>query len=61
MQELPISFERGLYQAVIRFKQSHPGVLEDRTRERKEKEWKEQAAHRRPNGSVVRNGKPVGR
>lgn len=40
MQELPISFERGLYQAVIRFKQSHPGVLEDRTRERKEKEWK---------------------
>ena len=31
-----ITFERTLYQAVIRFKQEHPGVLEARTRQRNE-------------------------
>ena len=36
--ELPITFERALYQAVIRFKQEHPGALEARTEQRKEKE-----------------------
>ena len=33
---LPITFERTLYQAVIRFKQEHPGALEARTRQRNE-------------------------
>ena len=36
--ELTLSFERDLFQAVARFKQEHPGVLEDRTRQRKERE-----------------------
>lgn len=58
MQELPISFERGLYQAVIRFKQGHPGVLEDRTKRRR---WNEQEKLRQQNGSAIQNGKPVGR
>lgn len=38
MSELPISFERDLYRAVIRYKQEHPGVLEARTLERKKLE-----------------------
>ena len=33
--DLPITFERDLYRAVIRFKQEHPGVLEARTQERR--------------------------
>ena len=33
--ELPLTFERDLYRAVIRFKQEHPGVLEARTQERR--------------------------
>lgn len=36
--ELPITFERTLYQAVIRYKQEHPGALEARTKQRKERE-----------------------
>ncbi len=36
--ELPILFERDLYRAVIRYKQEHPGALELRTKQRKEKE-----------------------
>ena len=37
METLSISFERSLYQAVIRFKQDHTGVLEARTKLRKER------------------------
>lgn len=33
--DLPLTFERDLYRAVIRFKQDHPGVLEARTQERR--------------------------
>lgn len=33
-----LTFERDLYRAVIRFKQDHPGVLEARTKERKQHE-----------------------
>lgn len=29
---LPLTFERNLYRAVIRFKAEHPGVLEARTK-----------------------------
>lgn len=36
--DLPLTFERTLYQAVIRYKQEHPGALEARTKERQEKE-----------------------
>ena len=36
--ELPIIFERNLYRAVIRYKREHPGALEARTEQRKEKE-----------------------
>ena len=39
--ELPITFERTMYRAVIRYKQEHPGALEARTKERKEKERRE--------------------
>lgn len=35
--ELPIIFERNLYRAVIRYKQEHPGALEARTEQRREK------------------------
>ena len=38
MQTLPFTFERTLYQAVIRYKQEHPGALEARTKQRKERE-----------------------
>lgn len=41
MNELPITFERTLYRAVIRFKQEHPGALEARTQQRKERERRE--------------------
>ena len=33
---LNIAFERSLYQAVIRFKEEHPGELEARTKRRRE-------------------------
>ena len=33
--EMPITFERNLYRAVIRFKREHPGALEERTKRRK--------------------------
>lgn len=42
MHELPIAFERTLYRTVIRFKQEHPGTLEARTKQRKEKEGEKQ-------------------
>ena len=35
--DLTISFERSLYQAVIRFKHDHAGVLETMTKQRKER------------------------
>ena len=35
--ETVISFERNLYRAVIRYKREHPGALEDRTKQRKER------------------------
>lgn len=38
---LPITFERTLYRAVIRYKQDHPGALEARTKQRKERERRE--------------------
>lgn len=56
MNDMPIAFERELYRAASRFKEANPGVLETRTAERKQKE---QASHRRPNGSVIKNGKVV--
>ncbi len=37
MQNELLTFERDLYRAVIRFKQDHPGVLEARTQERRER------------------------
>lgn len=51
MNSLPISFERDLFQAVARFKQEHPGVLEDRTRQRKEREAHEAQMVRGPHGT----------
>ena len=44
MSEIPISFERAIYQAAIRYKAAHPGELEERTRHRKEKERTEKRA-----------------
>ena len=38
MPNMPLAFERSLYQAVIRFKAEHREELEKRTRQRKEKE-----------------------
>lgn len=40
--DIPIIFERNLYRAVIRYKREHPGTLEARTEQRKEKEMEEQ-------------------
>lgn len=37
MSDLSFNFELDLYRAVIRFKQDHPGVLEARTNERRER------------------------
>lgn len=36
-KDLPLTFERTLYRAVIQFKQDHPGVLEARTEERRKR------------------------
>ena len=36
MNDLPIGFERSLYQAVARYKREHPGDLEARTKRRRE-------------------------
>lgn len=36
--ELPFIFKRNLYRDVIDFKREHPGVLEELTRQRKERE-----------------------
>ena len=33
--DISITFERTLYQAVIRYKREHPGALEARTKQRK--------------------------
>ena len=41
---LPITFERSLYRAVIRYKQEHPGALEARTKAREEKERRKENA-----------------
>ena len=38
MSNMPLTFERSLYQAVIRFKAEHREELDERTRQRKEKE-----------------------
>lgn len=35
MSEISVSFERALYQAVIRYKVANPGTLEARTEERR--------------------------
>ena len=41
MKELSLTFERTLYQAVIRYKLDHPGELEALTKKRKEEaQWK---------------------
>lgn len=40
MNEIRISFERSLYQAVARFKRENPGVLEARTKQRTERREK---------------------
>lgn len=37
MQNELLTFERSLYRAVVRFKQEHPGVLEARTEERRQR------------------------
>lgn len=36
--DLPLTFERSLYRAVIRFKEEHPGELEERTKQRQDRE-----------------------
>ena len=54
MDGLPLSFERNLYQAVIRFKQLHPGELEARTRRRRERENGIAGSAVRPDRSEVR-------
>ena len=33
--DLPFIFERNLYRAVVRYKQEHPGELEERTKRRR--------------------------
>ena len=38
MSNMPLAFERSLYQAVIRFKAEHREELDERTRLRREKE-----------------------
>lgn len=38
--DLPLTFERTLYRAVIQFKQDHPGMLEARTEERRKRNGK---------------------
>ena len=38
MSNMPLAFERSLYQAVIRFKTEHQDELDERTRLRKERE-----------------------
>ena len=38
MSNMPLAFERSLYQAVIRFKDEHQDELDERTRLRKERE-----------------------
>ena len=38
MSNMPLAFERSLYQAVIHFKNEHQDELDERTRLRKEKE-----------------------
>ena len=38
MHELPLLFEREYWFACKKFKEEHPGVLEERTRLRKERE-----------------------
>lgn len=38
MNELPITFERNLYRAVIRYKKDHPGMLEGITAARHARE-----------------------
>ena len=38
MSNMPLAFERSLYQAVIRFKAEHQDELDERTRLRKERE-----------------------
>lgn len=38
MSNMPLAFERSLYQAVIRFKNEHQDELDERTRLRKERE-----------------------
>ena len=39
--DMPLAFERSLYQAVIRFKAEHQDELDERTRLRKEREKEE--------------------
>jgi hypothetical protein len=39
--ELPFTFERSLYQAVVRFKAEHQELLDEKTRARKAKESEE--------------------
>ena len=41
MSNMPLAFERSLYQAVIRFKAEHQELLDEKTRARKTKESEE--------------------
>ena len=41
MSNMPLAFERSLYQAVIRFKAEHREELDEKTRLRKEREKEE--------------------
>jgi hypothetical protein len=41
--DLPLTFERNLYQAVIRYKAEHKGALEERTNRRNEREKEKQS------------------
>ena len=46
--DLSLTFERSLYRAVIRFKEEHPGVLEERTKQRKEHHEHQTDSHQMP-------------
>ena len=53
MSEISVSFERALYQAVIRYKVANPGTLEARTEERrKEHEQLHDAGRNQEHGAA---------
>jgi hypothetical protein len=53
---LSLTFERGLYQAVARFKREHPGMLEARTKRREESDAEKKQSRGGPDRPEVREG-----